>query len=90
MHHSEFTIRIITSVLQAVPVSYTHLDVYKRQEIEVAIITRGVQQVDQFESLLNEFATIQQREMRGSYRQPQQTTVEDILTCLLYTSAGIG
>lgn len=47
------------------------------KEIEVAIITRGVQQVDQFESLLNEFATIQQREMRGSYRQPQQTTVDN-------------
>lgn len=41
------------------------------KEIEVAMITRGVTRVDQFENLLREFDTICEREQRNQYRNQQ-------------------
>ena len=72
------------------PVSYTHLDVYKRQDVECVIIGDGDEIVAQYPQaqetitsneriiLLSDASTLTMPDMKGWTRKD--------VTCLLYTS----
>ena len=85
----------LSNAQSLVPVSYTHLDVYKRQEVEIInadsgfVVNKGLFPYESINMTYEDWQTSQSEDVTSSselegYDRIKATITE--ITCLLYTS----